>query len=75
MISEKKRAEKLDKNNQKRLQNIVGKFLYYDRAIDPKILIIVLNSLAAVHKKPTIETAKQITEFSNYRASYPDEVT
>ena len=74
MISEKKRAEKLDKNNQKRLQNIVGKFLYYDRAIDPKMLI-VLNSLAAVQKKPTIETAKQITEFSNYRASYPDEVT
>ena len=37
MLSEKEPAEKLDGNNQKRLQKIVGKFLYYAIAIDPTI--------------------------------------
>ena len=74
MLNEKKSAEYLDENNQKRLQNIVGKFLYCARAIDSKMLM-TLNSLAAVHTNPTIETAKQITQFLNYSASHTDIVT
>ena len=61
-LSDKASAEELDKNNQKRLQNIVGKLLYYTRYMDPTMLM-ELNSLAAVQKNPTIETAKQITQF------------
>ena len=74
MLNEKKIAEELDESNQKGIQKIVGKFLYYARSIDPKI-IMALNSLAAVQTKPTIETAKQITQFLNFSASYPDAVT
>ena len=36
---------------------------------------MALNSLAAVQTKPTIETAKQITQFLNYSVSHPDAVT
>ena len=58
----------------KKLQKIVGKFLYYAREIDP-IMLIALNSLAVVNTKPTIKTVKQITQFLNYSASYTEAVT
>ena len=64
----------MDEHNQKRLQKIVGKFLYYARAIDPTMLM-ALKSLAAVQTKPTIENAKQITQFINYSATHPDSIT
>ena len=54
MLSEKAPAEELDENNQKILQKIVGKFLYYDGSIDSTILM-ALNSLAAVQKNSTIK--------------------
>ena len=58
MLFEKAPAGKLDDNNQKILQNIVGSFLYYDRAVDPTILM-ALKSLLAVQTKPTIESTKK----------------
>ena len=74
MLSEKAPAEELDENNQKILQKIVEKILYYARAIDPTILM-ALNSLAVVQTKPIIETAKQITHFINYRETHTDTIT
>ena len=38
-------------------------------------MLRALNSLAAVQKKVTIETVKQITQFLNYSATHPDTVT
>ena len=70
MISEKSLAEELDENIQKRLKEIVGKFLYYAKAMDPTMLM-ALNSLTAVQKKPKIETPKQITQFLNYSTTHP----
>ena len=55
MMNEKKAAEELDTNNQKLLQKIEGKFVYYERAIDPEMLM-VLNFLAAVQTNPKITT-------------------
>ena len=63
----------MDKNNQKSLQKIVGKFLYYAKSIDPTMLVS-LNSLAAVQTKPKIETTKQITQFLNYIATHTDTI-
>ena len=74
ILSDKAPADQLYGNNQKRLQKIVGGFFYYAIAIDPKMLM-ALNSLTAVRTKPTIETAKQITQFLNYSATNPDVVT
>ena len=59
----------MDGTNQKRHWKIVGKFLYYDRAMDPTILMS-LNSLATVQTKPTIETSKHITQFLNCSSSH-----
>ena len=73
MLSEKAPAEELDEKNQKILQKIVSKFLYYARAIDSTMLMS-LNSLAAVQTKPKIETTKQITQFINYSATHPDAI-
>ena len=70
MLNEKETAEELDESYQKRLQKIVGKFLYYDGAIDTTMLM-ALNSLAELQTIPTIETSKQITTFLNYSASHP----
>ena len=63
----------MDENNKKRLQKIVGKILYYARAVDPTILM-GLNSLVTVQIKLTIETAKQINQFLNYIATHPETV-
>ena len=38
-------------------------------------MFMSLNSLAAVQTKPTIKTAKQITQFFNYSVAHPDAVT
>ena len=53
---------------------IVAKFLYFYRAIHPTILM-ALNSLATLQTNPTIETAKQITQFISYSMTHPDAVT
>ena len=58
----------------KRLQKTIGKLLYYARAIDPTMLM-TLNSLAVVQTNPKIKTAKQVTRFFNYSATYPYAVT
>ena len=73
MLSEKAPAQELDEYNQKRLQKIVGKLLYYARSIDPTMLMS-LNSLAAVQTKPKTETTKQITPFLNYSATHQDAI-
>ena len=58
----------------KRLKKIIGKFLYYDMAIDLTTLM-ALNSLAVIQIKLKIVTAKKITQFLNYSAKNSDKVT
>ena len=74
MLSEKAPAEELDENNQKRLQKIVGKFLYYARKINPTMLM-ALKSLVAIQTKPKIETPKKITQFLNYSVTHTEKLT
>ena len=38
-------------------------------------MLMSLNLLAVVQKKPTTETAKQITQLLNYSVTHPDAVT
>ena len=57
ILNDKHPAYKLDVINQKGLQKIVGKFLYYTQEID-SIMLMEINHLAAVQKKLTAETAK-----------------
>ena len=50
ILPEKEPAEELDENNQKGLQNIVVKSRYYDRYIEPTMLI-ALNFLSGYRQK------------------------
>ena len=52
-----KPAEEFNENNQKRVQKIYGKLLYYTIAIDQK-MSMTMNSLEVVHTKTKIETEK-----------------
>ena len=52
---------------------IVGKFLYYDRSVDPT-MFMALNSMVAVKTKPTTETTKKTNQLLNYITNHPDAV-
>lgn len=55
----------------KTLQRVIGKFLYYARAVDPTMLHI-LSNLAASQTTGTQATTIQMVHFLNYCATYPD---
>ena len=52
------------------VQQIVGTFLYYARAIDNTIFP-ALDLLSASQSKPTASTNHDITQFLNYAATHP----
>ena len=54
-----------------KLQNTVGKFLYYARAVDPTMLHI-LSTLASAQPIGTQATIEIMTYFLNYASSHPD---
>ena len=55
----------------KRVQQIVGSFMYYGRAVDLTILK-ALNSLSRQQSSPTQTTAKRTDQLLNYLATHPD---
>ena len=61
-------------DEKKRLHRNVGKFLYYARAVEPTMMM-ALNLLSVVHTKPTVKTAKQVTQILNYSTTHPDVLT
>ena len=52
----------IDAKKQKRIENIIGTFLYYVRAID-STMIKALNSLSIQQSKPTVTMEKQTNHF------------
>ena len=54
----------------KTLQRVIGKFLYYARAVDPTMLHI-LSNLAASQTMGTEVTTTQMVHFLNYCATHP----
>jgi hypothetical protein len=55
------------------IQQIVGTFLYYARAVDCTMLP-ALNDLGSQQSKPTATTAKLIAQFLDYAATHPDAI-
>jgi hypothetical protein len=55
------------------LQKIMGKFLYYARAVDPTMLV-TLSSLASQQTKGTERTAEDAVRFLNYCATHPETI-
>lgn len=63
----------IDPVGKKFVQEVIGVFLFYARAVDLTMLP-ALNSLAAQQNKPTQRTIQQLTQFLNYAASNPSAV-
>ena len=53
------------------LQQIIGKFLYYSREVDPTMLV-ALGNLATEKTKGTKNTLEASIQFVNYCATYPN---
>jgi len=53
------------------IQEVIGTFLYYARAVDCTMLT-TLNKLASRQSKPTTALYKDVQHFLQYAASYPD---
>jgi hypothetical protein len=64
-------SPRLDAKALTHLQNVVGTFLYYARAIDSTMLV-ALGSLASQQNNGTKATTIAITQLLNYAATHPD---
>ena len=47
----------------------MGKFIYYGRAVDPKLLV-ALGSIVAEQAKETTQTESAVHQFSDYCATH-----
>jgi hypothetical protein len=66
-------SPRLDKAGKKRVQQIVGSFLYYAQAVDPTILMALLG-ISSQQAAPTENTMKHVNHFLDYMGTHPDAV-
>ena len=55
----------------KRLQEVIGTFLFYGRAVD-NTMLVALGTLATAQTKGTEATMKECVRLLNYAATHPD---
>jgi hypothetical protein len=67
------KSKPLDKAGKKRLQQILGTFLYYARAVDSTMLP-ALSAIASSQATPTVATMQKAEQFLDYAASHPDAI-
>ncbi len=63
----------LSKEDKKYVQEVVGTFLYYARAVDATMLP-ALGSIATQQANPTENTMKKVKQFLDYAATHPDAI-
>ena len=63
----------LDKKDNTRVRQVVGKVLFYARAINSNLLM-GLNTIASQQENATARTALLVTHILNYCATYPDAI-
>mmetsp|Transcript_2662 Transcript_2662/g.3772 ORF Transcript_2662/g.3772 Transcript_2662/m.3772 type:complete len:122 (-) Transcript_2662:86-451(-) len=63
----------LDATNTKRVQEVLGTFLFYGRAIDSTILSTI-GTIVTQQAKPTKKTMAAIAQLLNYLSSHPNAV-
>jgi hypothetical protein len=64
-------SDPLDQEVINRVQQVVGTFLYYARAIDSTAMVAI-NSISGEKAKATQNTAKKVTRLLNYFATHPN---
>jgi hypothetical protein len=73
MATEDDNAATLDSKGMTRIQQIVGTFLFYARAVDPTMRH-ALSSLSQQQSAPTETTEKATNQFLDYAATCPDAI-
>ena len=63
----------LSKEDKTFIQEVVGVFLYYARAVDCTMLA-ALGSLASQQANPTENTMKKVKQFLDYAVTHPDAI-
>ena len=63
--------DKLDTNGKRRIQSIVGTFLYYGRAVEQPILP-ALNEIATYQATPTTDTVAKTKMLMDFLATHPN---
>jgi hypothetical protein len=63
----------LNKAQKKRIQQIVGSFLYYAQAVDPTILM-ALSEIASQQAAPTEHMMEHVSEFLDYMWTHTDAI-
>ena len=66
-------SPKLNAHDKKRVQEVIGVFLYYARAVDCTMLA-ALGSLASQQAQPTQNTMEKVHQFLDYAALNPDAI-
>ena len=61
----------LSKERRNRIQQIVGTFLYYARAVDPTMLVS-LSTLSSKQSRATKATEQAVHQFLDYAATHPN---
>ena len=61
------------RKKKKYIQEVIGTFLYYGRAVDSTILT-ALSSIASAQAEPTEETMTHCKHFLNYAATHQDAI-
>jgi Reverse transcriptase (RNA-dependent DNA polymerase) len=64
-------SDPLDQHGIKRLQEIVGTFLFYGRAVD-NTMLVALGTVAAAQTHGTETTMDTVVQLLNYAATHPD---
>jgi hypothetical protein len=64
-------SDKLDRAGITRLQEVIGIFLFYGRAVDCTMLV-ALGTLASQQADGTQAAAKAVTQLLNYAAAHLD---
>jgi hypothetical protein len=66
-------SPKLNKEDKRYVQQVIGVFLFYGRAVDGTMLC-PLNAIAMDQENPTQETLKKVRKFMDYAATHPDAI-
>ncbi len=67
------KSHRLDKVQKKCVQQFVGSFYYFVQAVDPTILMALLE-IALQQAAPTENTMKRVNQFLDYMWTHPDEI-
>jgi hypothetical protein len=70
IVSDSDDTPRISPSGVTQLQQIVGSFLYYTRAVDSSMLV-ALGSLASAQSRATVNTELAVTQFLDYAANHP----